>query len=106
MTPTSLHAQNFWRQLDTHQRDWLFERAHKSEQSAPTDWVAWYGDSRFLGWVSQARAEQMVVLLPGCTLSAFITVPAPVWMPQASGPSSSRLALGSTLTTFASWQIA
>lgn len=69
MTPTSLHAQAFWLQLDAHHRDWLFNRAQQHQQKPPNDWVAWYGDTRFLGWVPQTRAEQMVVFLPGCNLA-------------------------------------
>ncbi|WP_413894663.1 hypothetical protein [Pantoea ananatis] len=36
-------------------------------------------------------------LLPGRTFSALITAPAPVWMPQPSGPSSSSGASRDTL---------
>ena len=48
-------------------------------------------------------APKVTKLSPGPTFSAFITAPAPVWMPQPSGPSrSSGMSLG-TFTTVRSW---
>lgn len=47
-------------------------------------------------------APKTAMLLPAGGLSEFRTPPAPVWMPQPSGPSSSRGAVGSTLTTLRS----
>ncbi len=44
-----------------------------------------------------APAPKLAKLLPAVTLSELITAPAPVWMPQPSGPSSSIGASSGTL---------
>jgi isopentenyldiphosphate isomerase len=67
MTRTSLHAQTFLQQLSANQRDWLRRHALQTRQLPPSDWIAWYGDSFFLGWVPAARADQLVARLPLCT---------------------------------------
>src|ERR1700733_8732567 len=49
-----------------------------------------------------APAPVMTTVDPGWTSSEFNTAPAPVWMPQPSGPTSSTGAPGGSLTTLRS----
>ena len=49
-----------------------------------------------------APAPATTTVDPGGTSNEFITAPAPVWMPQPSGPTSSTGAPGGNLTTLRS----
>jgi 8-oxo-dGTP pyrophosphatase MutT (NUDIX family) len=69
MTPLSRHAQAFLRKLNTRQLDWLKRYALQNRQDPPDDWIAWWGDDLFLGWLPRQRAQQLVVFMRRCTLS-------------------------------------
>jgi 8-oxo-dGTP pyrophosphatase MutT (NUDIX family) len=68
MSNRPTHAQAFLNQLNAQQRQWLLGFGLQARQTPPDNWLAWSGDGVPLGWLSPARAEQLVVLLPGCTV--------------------------------------
>lgn len=60
--------QAFWSRLSVPQQAWL-AGSLKAQQTPPLGGVVWSCDGVDLGWVSAERAQDMVALLPGCTLA-------------------------------------
>lgn len=60
-------GQAFWSRLDVSQQAWLAEQL-KAQQALPSGGFRWSCDGVEMGWVSPERAQEMVALLPGCTL--------------------------------------
>ena len=60
--------QAFWSRLSGPQQAWLAGQL-KAQQPQPSDGVVWSCEGLDLGWVSAERAQDMVALLPGCTLA-------------------------------------
>lgn len=59
--------QAFWSRLSGPQKAWLAEQL-KAQQTPPSGGFVWSCDGVDLGWVSTERAQNMLALLPGCTL--------------------------------------
>lgn len=60
--------QAFWSRLSAPQKAWLTGPL-KAQPTPPSGGVFWSCDGVDLGWVSAERAQDMVALLPGCTLA-------------------------------------
>ena len=60
--------QAFWSRLSGPQQAWLAGPL-KAQPTPPSGGVVWSCDGVDLGWVSAERAQDMVALLPGCTLA-------------------------------------
>jgi 8-oxo-dGTP pyrophosphatase MutT (NUDIX family) len=60
--------QAFWSRLSAPQKAWLTGPL-KAQPTPPYGGVFWSCDGVDLGWVSAERAQDMVALLPGCTLA-------------------------------------
>ncbi len=67
MQPDLFPEQAFWSRLSGPQQAWL-AGALKAQQAMPTGGYVWSCDGIDMGWVSAERAQDMVALLPGCTL--------------------------------------
>lgn len=59
--------QAFWSRLSGPQQAWLAGQL-KSQPTPPSGGSIWSCDGVNMGWVSPERAQDMVALLPGCTL--------------------------------------
>jgi 8-oxo-dGTP pyrophosphatase MutT (NUDIX family) len=59
--------QAFWSRLSVSHQAWL-AGSLQAQQTPPSGGVVWSCDGVDLGWVSADRAQDMVALLPGCTL--------------------------------------
>lgn len=59
--------QAFWSRLSGPQQAWLAGQL-KSQPTPPSGGSVWSCDGVNMGWVSPERAQDMVALLPGCTL--------------------------------------
>lgn len=59
--------QAFWSRLSGPQQTWLAGEL-KAQQAMPSGGSAWSCDGVEMGWVPAERAQDMVALLPGCTL--------------------------------------
>jgi 8-oxo-dGTP pyrophosphatase MutT (NUDIX family) len=59
--------QAFWSRLSVPQQAWLAGQLN-AQQTLPSSGVVWSCDGVDLGWVPAERAQDMVALLPGCTL--------------------------------------
>lgn len=59
--------QAFWSRLSGTQQTWLAGEL-KAQQAMPSGGSAWSCDGVEMGWVPAERAQDMVALLPGCTL--------------------------------------
>lgn len=58
----------FWTRLSGSQQDWLLSQL-KSRQAPPSGGGIWSCDGVDMGWVSNERAQDMVALLPGCSIT-------------------------------------
>ena len=61
-------VQAFWSRLSSQQQTWLAGQL-QAQQPLPTEGVLWSSDRVNLGWVSSERAQDMVAMLPGCTMA-------------------------------------
>lgn len=59
--------QAFWSRLSGPQQAWLTGQL-KAQQAMPSGGCVWSCDGVDMGWVSAERAQDMVALLPGCTI--------------------------------------
>ena len=59
--------QAFWSRLSVSHQAWL-AGSLQAQQTPPSGGVVWSCDGVDLGWVSADRAQDIVALLPGCTL--------------------------------------
>ena len=59
--------QAFWSRLSGPQQAWLAGQL-RAQQALPSGGSAWLCDGVEMGWVSANRAQDMVALLPGCTI--------------------------------------
>lgn len=59
--------QAFWSRLSGPQQAWLAGQL-RAQQAMPSGGCVWSCDGVDMGWVSADRAQDMVALLPGCTL--------------------------------------
>jgi 8-oxo-dGTP pyrophosphatase MutT (NUDIX family) len=60
--------QAFWSRLSGPQQAWLAGQL-QAQNGPPSGGLSWSCDGIDIGWVSADRAQDMVALLPGCTLS-------------------------------------
>jgi ADP-ribose pyrophosphatase YjhB (NUDIX family) len=60
--------QAFWTRLNVQQQAWLASQL-KAQQALPSAGGVWWCDGIDIGWVTADRAQDMVALLPGCTIS-------------------------------------
>jgi 8-oxo-dGTP pyrophosphatase MutT (NUDIX family) len=67
MTEGLCPQQSFWTRLNGSQRVWLSKQL-LAQQPLPRGGVVWSCDGLDLGWISAERAQDMVALLPGCSL--------------------------------------
>ena len=67
MNPGLSPEQAFWSRLSGPQQAWLAGQL-LAQHVAPAGGLVWSCDGIDIGWVSADRAQDMVALLPGCTL--------------------------------------
>ena len=67
MSSVTRPEQAFWARLSGPQQTWLAGQL-LAQQPPPTEGVRWSCDGVNLGWVLFERAQDMVALLPGCTI--------------------------------------
>lgn len=58
----------FLNRLSASELTWLERLRLHAQQPTSPDWLKFYADQVFLGWVSPQRADQMIAALPYCTL--------------------------------------
>jgi 8-oxo-dGTP pyrophosphatase MutT (NUDIX family) len=68
MNPGLLPEQAFWSRLSGPQQAWLASQLH-AQHALPAGGLVWSCDGIDIGWVSHDRAQDMVALLPGCTIA-------------------------------------
>ena len=68
MTPRLCPEQAFWSRLSGPQQAWLASQL-QDHLAPPTGGLLWSCDGIDIGWVSDDRAQDMVALLPGCTIA-------------------------------------
>lgn len=67
MSSVTRPEQAFWARLSGPQQTWLAGQL-QAQQPPPTEGVRWSCDGVNLGWVLFERAQDMVAMLPGCTM--------------------------------------
>lgn len=67
MTPRLCPEQAFWSRLSGSQQAWLISQL-EAQHAPPAGGLVWSCDGVQIGWVSASRAQDMVALLPGCTI--------------------------------------
>jgi len=67
MTPRLCPEQAFWSGLSGPQQAWLASQ-RQAQHAPPNGGLVWSCDGIDIGWVSADRAQDMVALLPGCTI--------------------------------------
>ncbi|WP_293750682.1 NUDIX domain-containing protein [Limnohabitans sp. Rim8] len=67
MNPGLCPEQAFWSRLNGPQQAWLASQL-QAQHMPPAGGLRWLCDGINIGWVSADRAQDMVALLPGCTL--------------------------------------
>jgi 8-oxo-dGTP pyrophosphatase MutT (NUDIX family) len=68
MTSITQAITKFIQPLSARELTWLERLRCHAQQSAPNDWLKFYADPLFLGWLSPKRANQLVAALPYCTI--------------------------------------
>jgi isopentenyldiphosphate isomerase len=58
----------FLNRLSASELTWLESLRLHAQQPTSSDWLKFYANQVFLGWVSPQRADQMIAALPYCTL--------------------------------------
>ena len=58
----------FWSRLSGQEKSWLADQL-TTHPTRPSGGAVWSCDGVDMGWVSTQRAQEMVALLPGCTLN-------------------------------------
>jgi len=68
MTSWLCPEQAFWSHLSGPQQAWLSSQL-QAQHALPTGGLVWTCDGIDIGWVTADRAQDMVALLPGCTIA-------------------------------------
>lgn len=58
----------FKQRLNASELVWVEHLIVHAQQPAPQDWLRFYADHLFLGWVSYPRADQIIAGLPHCAI--------------------------------------
>ena len=67
MNPGLCPEQAFWSRLSGPQQAWLISQL-EAQHAPPAGGLIWSCEGIDIGWVSSDRAQDMVALLPGCSI--------------------------------------